>query len=188
MDLESNIKGLLSEISDQKKKDDEYSHLNLMDNELNFTGVENFVNADEARNFVGSNGCRAKIDDDKRSVDEVKDDVALISNVVKKDESNRKRKREVHFGVLDWVTMVAKDPCDPAIESLPELSKWKYYGNELVWKQVLLVREAMLLTRSSDSSAEQSIWEEQTSLKPLFLIVPLVRSYVDMTKSVKLVL
>jgi hypothetical protein len=47
------------------------------------------------------------------------------------------------------------NPCDPAVGSLPEWSKWKSHGKEEMWKQVLLAREAIFLKRQLDSTAEQ---------------------------------
>ncbi|KAH0778510.1 hypothetical protein KY290_004937 [Solanum tuberosum] len=87
-------------------------------------------------------------------------DIGLMkSSVVREDENNRKRKRESYTDLLRWVTNVARDPCDPAIESLPERSKWKFYGNDVHWKQVLLLRDEMLLKKSADTSAQNSIWQ-----------------------------
>lgn len=66
-----------------------------------------------------------------------------------------KRKRQSLCEMLDWVTGVAKNPCDPAVSSLPEWSKWKSLGKEEMWKQVLLAREAIFLKRRVDSSSDQ---------------------------------
>ncbi|KAH0720029.1 hypothetical protein KY284_005059 [Solanum tuberosum] len=105
-------------------------------------------------------------------------DIGLMkSSVVREDENNRKRKRESYTDLLRWVTNVARDPCDPAIESLPERSKWKFYGNDVHWKQVLLLRDEMLLKKSADTSAQCSIWQcqiednrEEQCLDPALLI------------------
>lgn len=75
------------------------------------------------------------------------------------DPVSRKRKRECYMGMLNWIHKVAKHPCDPAIGLLPERHKWKYYGSELQWKQILMVREAMLLKRNVDASPQQSVWQ-----------------------------
>ncbi|CAK9134394.1 unnamed protein product [Ilex paraguariensis] len=160
LDLES------AEILDQKKKDGKCLDVDLKKNELSFTGVENFGNSDGVWSSMESNDSKENNDHDQKSVDQVKDDMVLDSTVVKEDDSNRKKKRERSLGILDWVTEVAKDPCDPAIISRPESSVWNYYGNEELWKQVLLVREAMLLKRSSDSSAAQSVWQKKQKMHP----------------------
>ncbi|KAJ1429582.1 ARID DNA-binding domain [Sesbania bispinosa] len=75
--------------------------------------------------------------------------------------SGYKRKRESVFDLLSWVTRVAKDPCDPAVGSMPEKSKWKSYGNQEVWKQVLLFREAVFFKKRFESSSEQHNWQSQ---------------------------
>lgn len=82
-----------------------------------------------------------------------------LSGIVE-DESNgnRKRKRECNWGLLDWVKRIAKDPCHLSVGCLPEMSKWKAYGSDKLWKQVLLAREAMLVKRT-DLSGEQSTWQ-----------------------------
>lgn len=118
MGLESEFKGLISQISDKNKND---------------------------------------VDDDDD--DDDKENVTI-------DDLSRKRKRECCLGILDWIKEVAKDPCDPAIGTLPERAKWKCYGAEEMWKQVLLAREAMLLKRSVDSSVQQSIWQIKQKMHP----------------------
>ncbi|KAI7735332.1 hypothetical protein M8C21_029749, partial [Ambrosia artemisiifolia] len=72
----------------------------------------------------------------------------------KENEASRKRKRERYLPMLDWIKRVSKDPCDLAIGSLPERSKWKIYGGEHVWKQVLSAREARLLPTNVDPLAK----------------------------------
>ncbi|KAL0379499.1 UNVERIFIED_CONTAM: AT-rich interactive domain-containing protein 1 [Sesamum angustifolium] len=78
----------------------------------------------------------------------------------------RKRKRECYMGMLNWIREVAKDPCDPAIGLLPERHKWKYYGSEVQWKQILMVREEMLLKRNVDTSPQQSVWQKKQKMHP----------------------
>ncbi|KAK4418609.1 AT-rich interactive domain-containing protein 1 [Sesamum alatum] len=82
------------------------------------------------------------------------------------DPVSRKRKRECYMGMLNWIRKVAKDPCDPAIGLLPERHKWKYYGGELQWKQILMVREAMLLKRNVDASPQPSVWQKKQKMHP----------------------
>ncbi|KAJ0479035.1 hypothetical protein HanHA300_Chr13g0506401 [Helianthus annuus] len=83
---------------------------------------------------------------------DVKDGVVIESGLGTKEENevSRKRKRERYLPMLDWIKRVSKDPCDLAIGSLPERSKWKIYGGEHVWKQVLSAREARLLPTNVD--------------------------------------
>lgn len=82
------------------------------------------------------------------------------------DDITRERKRESYWEMLKWVTELAKDPCDPAIGHLPERSKWKSYGNEVVWKKVLLLRDEMLLERDVDTSTQYSIWQLKQKMHP----------------------
>nr|GEZ38126.1 AT-rich interactive domain-containing protein 1-like isoform X2 [Tanacetum cinerariifolium] len=92
---------------------------------------------------------------------DAKDDAVVESNVGITEEEielSRKRKRERYLPLLDWVKRVAKDPCDLAIGSLPERSKWKGYGSEYVWKQVLSAREARVVKTSFDPKAKHA-WQ-----------------------------
>ncbi|CAH1412037.1 unnamed protein product [Lactuca virosa] len=84
---------------------------------------------------------------------------------VEENESSKKRKRERYLPLLDWVKRVAKDPCDPAIGIIPERNKWKAYGGEHVWKQVLSAREARLLQLDLDSKAKV-IWQKKNHMHP----------------------
>lgn len=92
---------------------------------------------------------------------DVKDDVAIESGGVTNEdnESGRKRKRERYLPLLDWVKRVSKDPCDPVIGSLPDRSKWKGYGTEYVWKQVLSAREALLVKPPNIDPKVKQVWQ-----------------------------
>lgn len=72
---------------------------------------------------------------------------------------NKKRKCEYHLDMLKWICKVAKDPCNHAIEHLPDKSRWRYYGREQPWKKVLLARERMLLKKNAGRSSEPSVWQ-----------------------------
>lgn len=113
--------------------DDEY-----VNEEQNCQGTENFG---EQRNDVevGNN------------------DMEMKMSVVDEDPASRKRKWEYYSSMLDWITKVSKDPCNRTIGSLPEVDKWKSYGCDQLWKQVLLVRDTMLIRRNADSSNPQMI-------------------------------
>ncbi|XP_076948835.1 AT-rich interactive domain-containing protein 1-like [Bidens hawaiensis] len=67
----------------------------------------------------------------------------------------RKRKKECCLPMLDWLKRVASDPCDPVIGSVPKSWKWKGYGNDHVWKQVLLAKEAVRVKVDGHSNAKQ---------------------------------
>lgn len=88
------------------------------------------------------------------------DDVMVLDpSSVDRESFGRKRKRESKSEMLIWLTGTAKNPCDPAVGLLPEKSKWKSYGSEEIWKQVLLFREAVFLKRGSESSSEHPSWQ-----------------------------
>ncbi|KAJ8529203.1 hypothetical protein K7X08_036038 [Anisodus acutangulus] len=96
-----------------------------------------------------------------------RDDVGLSKfSGDEEDAITRKRKRESYLDMLKWVTELAKDPCDPAIGHLPERSKWMSYGNDVVWKKVLLLRDEMLLERNVDTSTQYSIWQQKQKMHP----------------------
>ncbi|KAL1360472.1 hypothetical protein AAHE18_04G179200 [Arachis hypogaea] len=90
-------------------------------------------------------------DDDDDDDDDV---MVLDPSTVNKESFGRKRKRESMSEMLSWLTGIAKNPCDPAVGSMPEKSKWKSYGSEEIWKQVLLFRQATYF--SSDHVSWQS--------------------------------
>ncbi|KAL6981982.1 hypothetical protein U1Q18_023600 [Sarracenia purpurea var. burkii] len=142
---------------DQIMKDGKNPHSDLEMSHSNSTDVGKLCSDNEVRSSVESV-------EDKRSVEDMKnpyecEDSNMIcdSAVLTEKVSDRKRKRDHRWRMLDWVVEVAKNPCDPEFGSLPERPKWKYYGSEQLWKQVLLAREATFLTRNADTSAEQSI-------------------------------
>ncbi|KAL5863462.1 hypothetical protein ACOSQ3_000976 [Xanthoceras sorbifolium] len=110
--------------------------------------------------IVDSDGRKKCTDSDKESV------VISESNVGKNETSSRKRKHDSMWKMLSWVNGIAKDPCDSLVGSLPEKSKWKSYGNDELWKQVLSYREAVFLKRHVDLNADQSSWQNNQKMHP----------------------
>ncbi|GFP91498.1 AT-rich interactive domain-containing protein 1 [Phtheirospermum japonicum] len=142
MELEADLKVFLS---DKVKK--EFAGFNdelgFLDSKIDFKSVhEKSVKVEE---YQCVNGDEQKMDED------------LIS---------KKRKRDCYLGLVKWVREVAKDPCDLAVEPLPERHKWKGYGVEMKWKQILMAREAMLLKKNVDSSPQQSVWQKKQKMHP----------------------
>lgn len=84
----------------------------------------------------------------------------------KAESSSRKRKQDSTWKMFSWVTGIAKDPCDSVVGSLPDKSKWKSYGNEELWKQVLSYRESVFLKRHVDSSSDYSIGQKNQKMHP----------------------
>ncbi|KAK4352872.1 hypothetical protein RND71_028390 [Anisodus tanguticus] len=104
--------------------------------------------------------------EENRSVLHGRDEWLTKSSVVEEDWISRKRKRESYLDIVKWISEVAKNPCDLAIGSLPERSKWKDYANEVVWKRVLMLRDEMLLKRDVDPCAQYSIWQIKQKMHP----------------------
>lgn len=198
MDLESDLKGLLSGIADDKKKDGAVTSVELKKKEFDFENGGKFARLDEVGGLVKLNGdakdgekTSAADDGGKRgfaifNVEGMPDgvdnlfevgiteerriedgDMHLDSSSRKEDLVGNKRRRESYLGMLNWINRVAKDPCDPAIGFLPDKSKWKYYANDLVWKRVLLVREAMLSKRNSESNDQHLILQKKQKMHPV---------------------
>ncbi|KAM3287453.1 AT-rich interactive domain-containing protein 1 [Capsicum chacoense] len=188
MEVELDLRDILMKISDEKNKDEEYANVDLKKSEfaakaddfvfsnrhsMKFDGkisldlTECIVKDVDGKNIVGDDNKHFAFVSGSRSDDCGTDEIGVMkSSVVREDENNRKRKRESYTDLLSWVTDVAKDPCDPAIGSLPERSKWKSYGNDVIWKQVLLLRDEMLLKKSADTSAQCSIWRIKQKMHP----------------------
>ncbi|KAL3517184.1 hypothetical protein ACH5RR_024086 [Cinchona calisaya] len=193
MDLESDMKGYEC---GGNKKDGDFMSVELRKKEFDFECGGKFARLDEIGGFVKANrdvGIGGKNKDGggrggvvsvngERSLDDVgrlyevniekegkieDGDSVLDLSGGKEDVLSRKRRRESYLGMLNWMNKVARDPCDPAIGFLPDKSKWKYYATDLVWKQVLSVREAMLLKRNSESSDQQSILQKKQKMHPI---------------------
>ncbi|XVF22518.1 hypothetical protein REPUB_Repub12eG0179400 [Reevesia pubescens] len=177
-------------------KDEESMHIGLTKKGLDYDEVEKLRNDDDLKSVVvDSDGEKKCIYVDEyednpsdlaksvvNSSDEVimedcveckkcaasdDDDVVILdSNDIKENISSHKRKRDSMWGMLNWVTEIAKDPCDPVVGSLPERLKWKSYGSEEFWKQVLLFREAAFHRKDDHSSADQSNWQKTQRMHP----------------------
>ncbi|KAL7121403.1 hypothetical protein ACP275_02G180000 [Erythranthe tilingii] len=137
MGLESDLKELLSGIPKKIKKEEEFVDSKKID-------IDEKLNSENRLGNVNAS--------EEQSGEE--------------DSVSRKRKRKCYLEMLNWIRDVAKDPCCAAIGSLPERQKWKHYGSELQWKQILLVREAMLSNKNVDAKSQQSIWQKKQKMHP----------------------
>ncbi|GAV64757.1 ARID domain-containing protein [Cephalotus follicularis] len=135
-------------------KDITYSH--LAKSTVNLSNVGKVCTDDRVNSAV------LKLDRGKKCLD-IDKDVMTLNSGLKEEISTRKRKREPVWRMLSWVTEIAKNPCDPVVGSVPERSKWKSYGKEELWKQVLMYREAVF---HADCSAEQSILQRNQKMHP----------------------
>ncbi|CAM8974468.1 unnamed protein product [Rhodiola kirilowii] len=218
-DLEHDLRYLLSDIADEKKKDTESSILNFLKNSDSATvsikkEKKTTVNADEDAEAVecmmctsevmdvesgasenpnesslnldcksesevpnvqvDSNGSKAEIT--KEPDDEVNkcmygaDDGSMIQSSTNNEgsTSQKKRKRESLSGMMHWLIQTAKNPCDPATGCLPERSKWKSYGNDVPWKQVLSAREELFFKQKFDSKADHEFWLRRLMLPSMY--------------------
>ncbi|XP_014496446.1 AT-rich interactive domain-containing protein 1 isoform X1 [Vigna radiata var. radiata] len=96
-----------------------------------------------------------KDDDDDSEV------LILDPSSVDKKKFGHKRKRESVSEMLIWINSIAKNPCDPAVGSIPEKSKWKSCSSQEIWKQALLFREAVFLKKDFETANEQLSWQSQ---------------------------
>ncbi|KAK9280679.1 hypothetical protein L1049_014377 [Liquidambar formosana] len=177
------VRGLV-DLDGGRKCDDDDRNLDLTSG-LNLPDAGNLCNGIEVRGIANSDAGKKCFDVDqdvmildssmvneeksdtvKKCFDVDQDVMILDSSMVNEEVFGKKRKRGSMWGMLNWVTETAKDPCDPNIGMIPERSKWKSYGYEEFWKQVLMAREALFSTRQVDSSAEQSIWMKKQRMHP----------------------
>ncbi|KAL2478746.1 AT-rich interactive domain-containing protein 1 [Forsythia ovata] len=168
MDLKSDLKVFLLGIMDKKKEDGKFMNVEIKTDSFGFEGSESVF---KDRGFVESNGSVKKGEEVVNEKVEEKrilknENRGVIENFDEKKSGidGRKRKHECYSSMLNWIGKVANDPCNPEIGSLPERHNWKYYDGE--WKQILLVREAMLLKRNIDPSSQQSIWQKKQKMHP----------------------
>ncbi|KAL2330269.1 hypothetical protein Fmac_017850 [Flemingia macrophylla] len=105
-----------------------------------------------------SDGSKSCDNDDDNNSDEV---LLLDPSSVDRKSFGRKRKRETKSEMISWITGIAKNPCDPAVGSMPEKSKWKSYSSKEIWKQALLFREAAFLKKDFQTITEKLSWQGQ---------------------------
>lgn len=144
MELEPEFEGFLSEFSDEKQVDENYSPVGLKNCQLNTSDVQNFIDLDEV------------VDNDEDLII-----LDLHPSLSKEGSVSRKRKRECLTRMMNWVSQMAKDPCDPAIGLVPERAQWKLSAGDELWKQVLLTRKALLANVQIDRSVVKSIWQKK---------------------------
>lgn len=162
MVVESDLNVFLSGIADKTKKDVELEQFKK--NALNL-GDEDQGIVQLNRDFkIVNNKCTNEIAgnvDIHEKQSNIKDGNSENDQPSDEDPDTRKRKRECYLDILNWLTNIAKNPCNPVVGSLPEMQKWKYYGSEQMWKKIILVREEMLLKRNADKTSQHSIWQVQ---------------------------
>ncbi|KAL5572896.1 hypothetical protein UlMin_022493 [Ulmus minor] len=91
----------------------------------------------------------------KRS-DNCEEDIVKLEPATNEDmDIDAKVERVALCGLLDWVRKVAMNPCDPALGHMPPSSTWNSYGNEEIWRQALLAREAVSLKRKFELGSDQ---------------------------------
>ncbi|XP_027925530.1 AT-rich interactive domain-containing protein 1 isoform X3 [Vigna unguiculata] len=105
-----------------------------------------------------SDGRKSNNKNDDDDSDEV---LILDPSSVDKNKFGHKRKRESVSEMLIWINSIAKNPCDPALGSIPEKSKWKSCSSQEIWKQALLFRKAVFLKKDFETANEQLSWQSQ---------------------------
>ncbi|KAI6707682.1 hypothetical protein NL676_010644 [Syzygium grande] len=109
----------------------------------------------------GEKGCVVAHSGSQTSFNDDDDNVMVLDRKVFNEEVSRfKRKHSPFLGMLKWLTKFAKDPCASGLGALPEKSKWNSYGNEVLWKQVLLAREAMIHRRDDGKDTGPVTWQK----------------------------
>ncbi|KAL6578815.1 hypothetical protein OROMI_009031 [Orobanche minor] len=73
----------------------------------------------------------------------------------------RKRQSQSFSEMLSWLIHVAKHPDDPSVGKIPECSKWSDYGNEELWVQAMLAREALVIRRQASTNAGENILQDK---------------------------
>ncbi|XP_073291219.1 AT-rich interactive domain-containing protein 2-like [Primulina huaijiensis] len=167
MVVESDLKVFLSGIPDKTKKDVELEK--LKNNTLKLGDEDQDIVEPNLDFKIFNNKCINEIAgnvDVYEKPSNIKDDNGENDQVSDEDSATRKRKRECYLGILNWLANIAKNPCDPAIGSIPEMQKWNHYGSEQMWKKILLVREKMLLKRNTDGTSQHSIWQKKQKMHP----------------------
>ncbi|KAE8733317.1 Detected protein of confused Function [Hibiscus syriacus] len=149
MELKAELNGFLLE---SKKKDMEYSHVG-----------EKWVKDEEPKQIDEK---LQNEDDIKCIYDDDDDDDVIMDLDTNEKLSTHKRKRDSMWGMLNWVTEIAKDPCDSGIGLLAERSRWKSYGSQNLWKQILLFREAAFLRNYDFPSSDQSDSQKNHRVHP----------------------
>ncbi|KAJ4952389.1 hypothetical protein NE237_029221 [Protea cynaroides] len=166
-ELQTEFQGMLSELSDQMKIDGGRVQLDTVKNELLFPATINSDYRHEVPNAMQADGGKTYVDDD----DEV---VILDYDDVDVDIFSRKRRRDCLLSeMLNWVLEAAKSPCDPAVGTIPEWSKWKSHEGNEFWMQALLAREALLMRGQTCSTAEQSIFQKKQKMHPSMYEAPI---------------
>ncbi|KAL6494009.1 hypothetical protein OROGR_031918 [Orobanche gracilis] len=162
MELGSDLKRFLSDKEEEDFVGIINSALGSDHEDLDFLDLKVDVNSVHEKWSNENTGGHAKVEENQYvdkcvNGEEWKLDGASVS---------RKRKRKCYSGMLKWISMVAKDPCDCAIDPLPERHKWNCYGTEMEWKKILLAREAMLLKKNVDGSSQQFVWQKKQKMHP----------------------
>ncbi|XP_021754192.1 AT-rich interactive domain-containing protein 2-like [Chenopodium quinoa] len=82
-------------------------------------------------------------------------------DVIDEDNTSHKRKRDMFGGTLGWMIKVAKNPCHPSIGVISGSSRWKESSHKDFWSIALMVREARLRKRYTDSNDQQSRFHQK---------------------------
>ncbi|XP_021845094.1 AT-rich interactive domain-containing protein 2 isoform X2 [Spinacia oleracea] len=85
---------------------------------------------------------------------------------IDEDITSRKRKRDMFGETLSWMIELAKNPCHASIGVLPGSSRWKESSHKDFWSIALLVREARLQKKFTDTNDQQSRFLQKHKIHP----------------------
>lgn len=149
LELETEFRGLLSDGSDRKEKDDKFVHLES--DTIENTELCLWDNKDA---YSGFGKCHS--DNDENFEHDNHEGLQKLNLNVNKKGKEWKRKRESLSGMLKWLIQIARHPHDPSVGIIPKPSQWKeHQGNEF-WIQTIRIKNALLLRRHIHSNTEES--------------------------------
>ncbi|KAK4758247.1 hypothetical protein SAY87_019548 [Trapa incisa] len=156
----------VSETDINKKSNSSSKRLRPVNNHEYFVSshLKRTKNASESPDdeFVG-----VVVDSDGGNVRNGDDTILLDSETSRKDLCQSNRNGEPFSKMLNWLNAVAKDPCHPKVNSLPERSKWSSYGIGEFWKQVIFARETISLKRHDHVVTEPPNWQKIQKMHPM---------------------
>ncbi|KAE8722147.1 Ubiquitin-conjugating enzyme E2 5 isoform 1 [Hibiscus syriacus] len=152
-----------SDGGEKRVKGEESIHIDLMNRVLRYEEVENLQNDHDLKSVVFDSEGDNKfilVDDDE----DVPSDMAksAVNSMCNDDEDCTCSDDDDDVMILDS----NDDPCHLVIGSLPDSSKWKAYGSEELWKQVLLFREVAFRRNDNHSSAGQANLQKNQKMHP----------------------
>ncbi|KHM99959.1 AT-rich interactive domain-containing protein 2-like [Glycine soja] len=165
LDIEKEFRALLC--SNLKDKDDDRL---VKSKSIKKKKNADLVNHKNGNNLLDTNDQNNKSkdvqriegDNDEKSANGIKGNPATLgAEGAEKEFNPRKRKRDVLFGMLNWMKHIAKHPLDPLTQPIPKPSKWKEYNGQDFFGQFLRAREALSLRQHEEPNSGSSSLQKQ---------------------------